>query len=87
MSSFFSSRLTYKLSVLVGVVLLVFLPTAVEAQSLEFSRPVRSWEFLAAVGTRAGLFGNETGNFEAWVYPLKILRVYIGELSRRAEFR
>jgi glycogen debranching enzyme len=26
------------------------------------------------VGTRAGLFGNEAGQFEAWVYPLKILR-------------
>jgi glycogen debranching enzyme len=35
---------------------------------------VRSWEFLPVVGTRAGLFGNETGRFEAWVYPLKIFR-------------
>jgi glycogen debranching enzyme len=26
------------------------------------------------VGRRAGLFGNETGGFEAWVYPLKIFR-------------
>ena len=26
------------------------------------------------MGTRAGLFGNEAGKFEAWVYPLKILR-------------
>ena len=26
------------------------------------------------MGRRAGLFGNEAGNFEAWVYPLKILR-------------
>ena len=26
------------------------------------------------MGERAGLFGNEAGNFEAWVYPLKILR-------------
>src|SRR6202167_3576196 len=43
-------------------------------QTLELSRPVRSWEFVSAVGTRAGLFGNEQGNLEAWVYPLKILR-------------
>jgi glycogen debranching enzyme len=43
------------------------------ARPLELSRPVRSWEFLSAVGTRAGLFGNESGQFEAWVYPLKIL--------------
>jgi hypothetical protein len=42
--------------------------------TLELSRPIRSWEFLSAVGTRAAAFGNERGNFEAWVYPLKILR-------------
>ena len=41
---------------------------------LELSRPVRPWEFLCAVGTRAGLLGNETGHMEAWVYPLKLLR-------------
>jgi glycogen debranching enzyme len=35
---------------------------------------VRPWEFLSAVGSEAGLFGNESGNIEAWVYPLKILR-------------
>src|SRR5256884_9563292 len=43
-------------------------------QRLELSRPVRSWEFLPGVGERAGLFGNEAGQLEAWVYPLKILR-------------
>jgi len=43
-------------------------------QTLELSRPVRSWEFVSAVGTRAGLFGNEQGSLEAWIYPLKILR-------------
>jgi glycogen debranching enzyme len=41
---------------------------------LELSRPVRSWEFLSATGTRAGLLGNEAGQMEAWVYPLKIVR-------------
>jgi glycogen debranching enzyme len=44
------------------------------AKRLEISRPARPWEFLAAVGKRAGLLGNETGKVEAWVYPLKILR-------------
>lgn len=43
-------------------------------QSLELSRPIRSWEFLSSVGTRAAVFGNEQGNLEVWVYPLKILR-------------
>jgi len=43
-------------------------------RSLELSRPIRPWEFLCAVGTRAGLLGNEAGRMEAWVYPLKLLR-------------
>jgi glycogen debranching enzyme len=41
---------------------------------LEISRAARPWEFLAAVGKRAGLLGNESGRVEAWTYPLKILR-------------
>ena len=45
-----------------------------QSRSLELSRPVRPWEFLCAVGTRTGLFGNESGRMEAWVYPLKLLR-------------
>jgi GH15 family glucan-1,4-alpha-glucosidase len=49
-------------------------PPEQRARALELSRPVRTWEFLSAVGTRAGLFGNEAGRMEAWVYPLKLLR-------------
>ncbi|GAC1428336.1 MAG: hypothetical protein NVS1B11_07920 [Terriglobales bacterium] len=49
-------------------------PTSANPQSLMLSRPVHPQEFLAAVGMRAGMLGNEAGNFEAWVYPLKILR-------------
>ena len=41
---------------------------------MELTRPVRPWEFVSAVGTRAGIFGNEAGRVEAWVYPLKIFR-------------
>jgi glycogen debranching enzyme len=44
------------------------------ADSLELSRPARPWEFACSVGQSAGMFGNEAGQFEAWVYPLKILR-------------
>ena len=29
---------------------------------------------LPAIGMRAGLFGNESGQFEGWVYPLKLFR-------------
>lgn len=44
------------------------------APSLELSRSARTWEFLPVTGMHAGLFGDEAGNLEAWVYPLKILR-------------
>jgi glycogen debranching enzyme len=49
---------------------------AEQPPSLELSHPVRSWEFLPVVGMRAGLFGNESGETEAWVYPLKIFRSF-----------
>ena len=49
-------------------------PAEQRARTLGLSRPVRTWEFLSAVGTRAGLLGNEAGRMEAWVYPLKLLR-------------
>ena len=42
--------------------------------ALELTRTVRTWEFLPVVGARAGVFGTEAGDFEAWVYPLKIFR-------------
>ena len=52
-----------------------FTAKAVEPpRPLELSRAVRPWEFLSATGTRAGIFGNESGQIEAWVYPLKIFR-------------
>ncbi|HKN75942.1 MAG TPA: hypothetical protein VJW94_12260 [Candidatus Acidoferrum sp.] len=44
------------------------------ASAVESTRAVRPWEFLPAVGMRAGLLGNEAGRMEAWVYPLKIFR-------------
>jgi glycogen debranching enzyme len=59
--------------------LFVSTPAVVAEQappSLELSRPVRSWEFLPVVGARAGLLGNESGEMEAWIYPLKIFRSF-----------
>src|ERR1700683_2747639 len=58
--------------------------------SRELLRTIRTWEFLPVVGTRAGLFGDETGRFEAWVYPLKIFRdfhltFHVGDRALRAE--
>src|SRR5256885_14495877 len=43
-------------------------------RGLLIERPARTWEFLCAVGKKSGVFGNESGRVEAWVYPLKVLR-------------
>ena len=63
-------------SCLIGIYLLMTaLSSAQQSAPIpELSRTVRTWEFLPVVGSRAGLFGNETGRFEAWVYPLKLFR-------------
>jgi glycogen debranching enzyme len=60
------------------------------AQVPQLSRTIRTWEFLPVVGTRAGLLGNESGRFEAWVYPLKIFRdfhltFHVGDRALPAE--
>jgi glycogen debranching enzyme len=82
---------------LVGIGLLCaalfFTDSAAAQQSApapELSRTVRTWEFLPVVGSRAGLFGDETGRFEAWVYPLKIFRdfhliFHVGDRALPAE--
>jgi len=41
---------------------------------LALSRNAQNWQFLDAVGPHSALFGREDGNFEAWIYPLKLLR-------------
>lgn len=42
--------------------------------SMVLSRPVRTWEFMPAVGQKSALFGHESGVVEAWVYPMKLFR-------------
>src|SRR6266567_5555212 len=85
------SRISRGLCPLVFWMLCAALSTAQEAaQTPELSRTIRTWEFLPVVGTRAGLFVNETGTFEAWVYPLKIFRdfhltFYVGDRALPAE--
>ena len=44
------------------------------AGSLELARPVRAWQATDAVGPQSAWLGTEAGQFEAWVYPLKIVR-------------
>jgi glycogen debranching enzyme len=49
-------------------------PVTPASSELSISRPIRTWEFLPVVGTRAGIFGHENGTLEAWVYPMKLFR-------------
>ncbi|HMK30918.1 MAG TPA: hypothetical protein VK473_14640, partial [Terriglobales bacterium] len=49
-------------------------PAQPSAQPLELTHRVQPWNFLSVVGQKAAVFGYENGTFEAWVYPLKILR-------------
>lgn len=79
-------------SSLLATCLISVSPTAAQQHSpeIELTRTVRTWEFLPVVGSRAGLFGYEAGNFEAWVYPLKIFRdfhliFHIGDRALPAE--
>jgi len=75
LTSFFSQSIV--LAVLISLTIATSIATAQQPpQSLELSRTIRTWEFLPVVGTRAALFGNETGRLEAWVYPLKIFREF-----------
>lgn len=53
---------------------LALLAPSVGAAQLELARPVRDWEFFSAVGERSAVLGKENGVFEAWVFPLKILK-------------
>jgi len=56
------------------VIFFLLLPGCAFSQSLEISRPVRTWEFMGSFGQRAGVFGHEDGSLEAWVYPMKLFR-------------
>src|SRR5712671_1086872 len=65
-----------RVRVIRGVFCFCFLLATACAQigTHELSRPARPWEFLDAAGKHSGLFGNESGRFEAWVYPIKLFR-------------
>lgn len=40
----------------------------------ESPKPVQPSHFAEAVGRRAALLGHQDGTFEAWIYPVKVLR-------------
>ena len=62
--------------VLIAPVLLCWTPLHAQSADgkLELSGDARPSDFMSVTGQQSALFGNETGQFEAWAYPLKILR-------------
>jgi hypothetical protein len=40
---------------------------------VDLTGPARPHGFISAIGRRAALIGTETGSFEAWAWPLKLL--------------
>ena len=63
-------------AIVLAFLLLHAFPGAAQRRSAlpQLSRTVSQGEFVSAVGSRAALLGTNQGRFEAWVYPLKILR-------------
>lgn len=46
---------------------------ALTPNPIELTRAARPREYIEAVGRKAALFGHETGVFEAWAFPMKLL--------------
>jgi hypothetical protein len=44
------------------------------ASAIDLTGPARANFFLGDEGRRAALFGDETGGFEAWTWPIKLVR-------------
>jgi glycogen debranching enzyme len=43
---------------------------------IDLTGPARPHGFVSAIGRRAALIGTETGSFEAWAWPLKLLHSF-----------
>jgi hypothetical protein len=46
----------------------------IEPTDINLTRPARPFTYFDKVGRKFAILGFESGNFEAWAYPLKILR-------------
>jgi len=45
---------------------------ALHTNPIELTRPARPRAYFEAVGRKAAIFGNESGVFESWVFPIKL---------------
>ena len=55
-----------RLSCLAAIFFLILSLTE-QIEAAELSRPVRTWEFMDAVGQQSSLLGSENGTLEAYV--------------------
>jgi hypothetical protein len=44
-----------------------------EESRLELRTPAQPWKFFDATGRKAAVIGKQNGQFEAWIYPIKLL--------------
>ncbi len=52
----------------------VHVPAGRLPSTIALSGPARAGAYVADMGRRAALFGDESGTFEVWVWPLKLVR-------------
>lgn len=52
------------------------------ASGLEWKAPAHPLRFFDATARRAGVFGKQTGHFEAWIYPIKLLHGFRVEFQQ-----
>ncbi len=87
-----------RLSCLAAIFFLILSLTE-QIEAAELSRPVRTWEFMDAVGQQSSLLGSENGTLEAYVYPLKLFEgltfqfevdghvIPAAKIARRVDYR
>ena len=51
---------------------------------LALRSPAQPLRYFDATGRKAGVFGSQTGQFEAWIYPVKLLHGFRLEFQREA---
>jgi len=54
---------------------------------IDLTGAARPHGFVSAIGRRAALIGTETGSFEAWAWPLKLLHGFELACHRAARHR
>ena len=60
-------------------------PASLPESGLTLRTPAQPLGFLDATGRKAGVFGRQTGQFEAWIYPIKLLHGFRLEFQQEGQ--